>query len=78
MKLSRGNFVTTRERIASESLSQQILLQSGQLKRFGAGIYAKNNFIVKVQANVENIIRNVMEKYDSVEVSMPLEKSIQN
>lgn len=72
MKLSKGNFITTRERITSESLSQQILLQSGQLKRFGTGIYAKNNLIVKVQSNVENIIRNVMEKYDSVEVSMPL------
>lgn len=72
MKLSKGNFITVRDRITSESLSQQILLQSGQLKRFGAGIYAKNNFIVKVQSNVENIIREVMEKYDSVEVSMPL------
>lgn len=31
MRLSRGNFATTRERTSSESLSKQLLFQSGQL-----------------------------------------------
>ena len=54
MKLSRGCFLTSRERTSSETLAQQILFQSGQLKRYGTGIFAKNNFLVKVQANVES------------------------
>jgi len=72
MKLSRGNFLTSRERVSSETLAQQILLQSGQLKRYGTGIFAKNNFLVKAQANVEGIIRRILEKYDCIEVVLPL------
>ena len=72
MRLSRGNFTTTRERISNETLSQQILFQSGQLKRYAAGIYGKNNLLVKAQANIENVIREVLEKYDCVEIVLPL------
>lgn len=72
MRLSRGNFTTTRERVSNEILSQQILFQSGQLKRYAAGIYGKNNIIVKAQANIEKIIRDVLEKYDCVEIVLPL------
>lgn len=72
MKLSRGCFLTSRERVSSETLAQQILFQSGQLKRYGTGIFAKNNFLVKVQANVESIIRRILEKYDCIEVVLPL------
>lgn len=72
MRLSRGCFSTARERCLYETLSQQILQQSGQVKRYSSGIYAKNNFFVKAQANIEGIIRDVLEKYDCVEVSFPL------
>lgn len=72
MKLSRGCFSTMRERVSRETLSQQILMQSGQVKRYSSGIYAKNNFLVKAQANIENIIREVLEKYDCIEVVFPL------
>lgn len=72
MRLSRGNFTTTRERISNESLSQQLLFQSGQLKRYSTGIYGKNNLLVKAQANIENTIRNVLEKYDCIEIALPL------
>lgn len=72
MKLSRGCFTTMRERVSYETLSQQVLMQSAQLKRYSSGIYAKNNFLVKAQANIENIIREVLEKYDCVEVVFPL------
>lgn len=72
MRLSRGNFTTTRERVSNEILSQQILLQSGQLKRYATGIYGKNNLLVKAQANIENVIREVLEKYDCVEIVLPL------
>lgn len=73
MRLSRGSIATAKNRLASdEMLSQQILLQSGQVKRYAAGIYAKNTFLVKAQANIEKVIRNILEKYDCVEVVMPL------
>lgn len=72
MKLSRGNFVTTRERVSNETLSQQILFQSGQLKRYATGIYGKNNFLVKAQANIEQVIRQVLEKYGCIEVVLPI------
>lgn len=72
MRLSRGCFSTTRERCSYETLSQQVLQQSGQVKRYSSGIYAKNNFFVKAQANIESIIREVLEKYDCIEVSFPL------
>ena len=72
MRLSRGNFTTNRERVSNEILSQQILLQSGQLKRYATGIYGKNNLLVKAQANIENVIREVLEKYDCIEIVLPL------
>lgn len=72
MRLSRGNFTTTRERMSNESLSQQLLFQSGQLKRYSTGIYGKNNILVKAQANIEETIRNVLEKYDCIEIVLPL------
>lgn len=73
MRLSRGSIATAKDRLASsEMLSQQILLQSGQIKRYATGIYAKNTFLVKAQANIEKVIRDTLEKYDCVEVVLPL------
>ena len=53
-------------------LSQQILFQSGMLKRYGAGIYGKHNLLVKAQTKIENIIREVLNKYDCVEITLPV------
>lgn len=72
MRLSRGIFSTTRERISNETLSQQILFQSSQLNRYASGIYGKNNLLVKAQNNIETVIREVLEKYDCVEITLPL------
>lgn len=72
MRLSRGNFNTTRERVSSETLSQQVLLQSGQVKRYATGIYGKNHFLVKAQEKVEEVIRTVLESYECIEVALPI------
>lgn len=73
MKLSRAAILTSKERnISEEMLSQQIFFQSSLLKRYSSGIYGKHNFLVRAQANIEQIIRNVLDKYDCVEVSLPL------
>lgn len=73
MRLSKAALLTSKERVNSdEMLSQQIFFQSGLLKRYGTGIYGKHNFIVRAQSNIETIIRNILDKYDCVEVSLPL------
>lgn len=73
MKLSRAAILTSKEKSKSdEMLSQQLLFQSGLLKRYGAGIYGKHNFLVKAQSNIERIIRTVLNKYDCIEVCLPV------
>lgn len=73
MRLSKAALLTSKERVSSyEMLSQQIFLQSGLLKRYGSGIYGKHNFIVRAQSNIEAIIRNVLDKHDCIEISLPL------
>lgn len=73
MKLSRAAIHTEKTRSTSEEmLSQQILLQSGLLKRYSAGIYGKHHFLVRIQQNIENIIRDVLDSFDCIEVSLPI------
>ena len=73
MRMSRAAIHTERNRSASEEmLSQQILFQSGQLKRYGAGIYSKHHFLIRLQQNIENIIRDVLDSFDCIEVSLPI------
>lgn len=73
MKLSRAAVLTSKERANSEEmLSQQILFQSGLLKRYGAGIYGKHNLLVKAQANIEKVIRDALNRHDCVEVCLPI------
>ena len=73
MRLSKAAILTSKERLNSdEMLSQQILFQGGLLKRYGAGIYGKHNLIVRAQANIEAVIRNILDKHDCIEVSLPL------
>ena len=50
---------------------QSILLQSGQLVQFGAGIFAYNNIPLLVKRKLEEIIVNTLNKYDCIEVLLP-------
>ena len=73
MKLSKAALLTSKERLNSnEILSQQIFFQSGLLKRYSSGIYGKHNFLVRAQANIEMIIREILDNNDCIEVSLPL------
>lgn len=73
MRLSRAPILTSKNRLDSnEMLSQQILFQSGQVKRYGAGIFGKNHFLVRAQANIENLIREVLDRYDCIEIALPV------
>ena len=51
---------------------QDILLQTGQIKQYGSGLYAYDNIVLRVQDNIEKIIKKHMDKADAIEVEMPL------
>lgn len=52
--------------------AQDILMQTGQIKQFGSGIYGYDNIPLKVQDNIEEIIKKNFNKADFIEVQMPL------
>lgn len=51
---------------------QDILMQTNQVKQYGSGVYAYDNIPLKVQDNVEEIIKKNFNKADFIEVQMPL------
>ena len=51
---------------------QDILLQTGQIKQYGSGIYAYDNIVLRVQDRIEDIIKKHMDKIGGIEVEMPL------
>lgn len=52
--------------------AQDILMQTGQIKQYGSGVYAYDNIPLKVQDNIEEIIKKHFNKADCIEVQMPL------
>ena len=50
---------------------QSILLQTGQLVQYGAGLFAYNTVPLLVRRNVEKIITQTLNKYDCIEVLLP-------
>ena len=72
MSHSALNISKNRINSADESLATRILLQSGLLYRYSAGIYGKHNLLVLAQEKINNVVRNVLGKYGCVEVSLPL------
>ena len=52
--------------------AQDILIQTGQVKQYGSGVYAYDNIPLKVQDNIEEIIKKNFNKADCIEVQMPI------
>lgn len=52
--------------------AQDILMQTGQIKQYGSGVYAYDNIPLKVQDNIEEIIKKNFNKSDYIEVQMPI------
>ncbi len=52
--------------------AQDILIQTSQVKQYGSGVYAYDNIPLKVQDNVEEIIKKNFNRADFIEVQMPL------
>ena len=72
MKLKNSFFYTIREDVKNEdSKSGNLLVRSGMIKKTSAGIYMYLPLGLKVLRNIENIIREEMNKIDSEEVIMP-------
>ena len=72
MRLSKTGLGTIKLNNIDEMYpAQSILLQSGQLVQYGAGLFAYNNIPLLVRRNVEKIIQETLNKYDCIEVLLP-------
>ena len=50
---------------------QSILLQTGQIVQYGAGLFAYNTVPLLVKRNIEKIIVDTLNKYGCIEVLLP-------
>lgn len=72
MKLSKTGFETNKIKNLNEIYpAQDLLLQSNQIVQYGSGIYAYNNVPLMVKQRIESVIRDVLNKYGCIEVSLP-------
>lgn len=73
MKLSKTGMGNTKLNNLDEMYpGQSILLQTGQMVQYGAGIFAYNNVPLLVRRNLEKIIQETLNKHDCVEVLLPI------
>lgn len=52
--------------------AQDILMQTSQVKQYGSGVYAYDNIPLKLQDNIEEVIKKHFNRADYIEVQMPL------
>ena len=72
MKLKKSYFYTIREDIRDEeSVSGNLLVRSGMIKKSSSGIYMFLPLGYKVMKNIEKIVREEMENIDAGELLMP-------
>ena len=72
MKLSKTGLGTVKLNNIDEMYpGQSILLQSGQLVQYGAGLFAYNNIPLLVRRNFETITQKTLDSYDCIEVLLP-------
>ena len=72
MKLSQTGMGTTKLSNIDEMYpGQSILLQTGQLVQYGAGLFGYNTVPLLVRRNIEKIIVDTLNKYGCIEVLLP-------
>ncbi len=72
MKLSQTGMGTTKLNNIDEMYpGQSILLQTGQLVQYGAGLFGYNTIPLLVRRNIEKIIVDTLNKYGCIEVLLP-------
>ncbi len=72
MKLSKTGMGTTKLSNIDEMYpGQSILLQTGQLVQYGAGLFGYSTIPLLVRRNIEKIIVDTLNKYGCIEVLLP-------
>ena len=72
MELSQTGMGTTKLNNIDEMYpGQSILMQTGQLVQYGAGIFGYNTIPLLVRRNIEKIIQETLNKYGCIEVLLP-------
>lgn len=72
MRLSESFFYTLRENVKDEeSISGNLLVKSGMIKKVNNGIYTYMPLGLKVLQNIETIVREEMNKAGAQELKMP-------
>lgn len=72
MKLSQTGMGSTKLNNIDEMYpGQSILLQTGQLVQYGAGLFGYNTVPLLVRRNIEKIIVETLNKYGCIEVLLP-------
>ncbi len=72
MKLSQTGMGTTKLSNIDEMYpAQSILMQTGQLVQYGAGIFGYNTIPLLVRKNIEKIVEETLNKYGCIEVLLP-------
>ena len=72
MRLSESGIGTMRINNLDEMYpAQDMLMQSGQLVQYGAGIFGYNNIPMLVKRNIERIIEECLNKAGLIEVQLP-------
>ena len=52
--------------------AQDILIQTGQVKQYGSGVYAYDNIPLRVLDNIEAVIKKYFDQADYIETQMPI------
>ena len=72
MKLSQTGMGTTKlNNIDKAYPGQSILLQTGQLVQFGAGIFAYNNIPLLINKKLEETMEETLNKYGCIQILLP-------
>lgn len=72
MRLSQTGMGTTKLNNIDEMYpGQSILMQTGQLVQYGAGLFGYNTIPLLVKRNIEKIIIKTLNKYGCIEVLLP-------
>ena len=72
MKLSQTGMGRTKlNNIDKMYPGQSILMQTGQLVQYGAGLFGYNTIPLLVRKNIEKIIEETLNKYGCIEVQLP-------
>lgn len=72
MKISRMGISFSKSRSDEESLSNEILFQSSQLKRHAAGIYGLGHFLTRARNKLVEVLRRNLEGFGCAEVVLPI------